>query len=55
MTLMGKTRYRASRSWFSKPKVILQVLVSDRDHHGDLYAYWKDATIEDLTMLEKQP
>ncbi len=58
MTLTGNTRHRLSS--FGK-KLILQVAVSrymDRDMGGsgyferDIWVEWRDATVEDLQLLE---
>ena len=57
-SLTGRTRYRTYRPLFSSNKLVLQVEVHVKGYHVDHYLlsndidykYWRDATVEDVTM-----
>ena len=57
MSLTGKIRYRAKRRLFGKPLLVVQVEESNRvvDRFGNLerLSFWRDASVEDLTVVEE--
>lgn len=49
--LTGNTRYRAHKPLFRRPRLVLQVEVSQyADDHGAIVrcTWWRDARVEDL-------